>query len=120
MKNFVLILFKGLRTEIDSVNVICSKEVGGVSEESNVTNSDKYAKEFQNVFNSISVMELDRDSRQTEIDFVNQMDVYRKRPRQWASNIPAIPTKWVHMNEGCAKQREYRSRLCMKKSNSGI
>ena len=81
--------------------------------------SDKYAKEFQNVFNSISVMELDprllRDSRQTEIDFVNQMDVYRKRPRQWASNIPVIPTKWAHMNEGCAKQHEYHSRLCMKK-----
>ena len=79
--------------------------------------SDKYAKEFQNVFNSISVMEFDP---KTEIDFVNQMDVYRKRPRQWASNIPVIPTKWVHMNEGCAKQHEYHSRLCMKKSNSGI
>ena len=70
------------------MKVICSKEVGGVSEESNVMNSDKYAKEFQNVFNSISVMELDprllRDSRQTVIDFVNQLDLYRKRSRQWA------------------------------------
>ena len=88
VKNFVLILFKGLRTEIDSVNVICSKEVGGVSEESNVMNSDKYAKEFQNLFNSISVMEFDP---KMEIDFVNQMDLYRKRSRQWASNIPVIP-----------------------------
>ena len=44
---------------IDSVKVICSKEVGGISEESIVTNSNKYAKEFQNVFNSISVMEFD-------------------------------------------------------------
>ena len=88
VKNFVLILFRGLRTVFDWVKVIGSKEGGGVSEESKVMNSDKYAKEFQNVFNSISVMEFDprllRDSRQSEIDFVNQLDVYRKRPRQWA------------------------------------
>ena len=35
---------------------------------------------------------LRRESRQTDIDFVNQFDVYRKRPRQWASSIPVIPT----------------------------
>ena len=39
-------------------------------------------------------------------------DVYRKRPRQWASNVPVIPTKRV--NEGGAKQLEYCPRLCEK------
>ena len=35
-----------------------------------------------------------------------------KRPRQWASRIPIIPTKWV--DEKGAKQRENCSRLCEK------
>ena len=73
VKNFVLIVSRGLTREIDSVKAIGSKDVGGVSEESNVINSDEYAKEFQNVFNSVSVVEFDprllRESRQVEIDF---------------------------------------------------
>ena len=42
---------------------------------------------------------------------MNRLDVYRKRPRQWASSIPVIPMQWVDVNEGGAKQLEYRSRL---------
>ena len=45
-----------------------------------------------------------REPGQTEIDLINQLDVYRKRPRQWASSIPLTPTKW--MKEGDAKQLE--------------
>ena len=68
------------------------------------------------MFDTISTAEFDprlqRKSRQTEIDSMNQLDVYRKRPRQWASSIPIISTKW--MSEGPAKQLEYHSRLCEK------
>ena len=50
-----------------------SKEVGRVGEESNAKDS-------------IRVVEFDprvlRETRQMEIDFVNQLDVHRKRPRQ--------------------------------------
>ena len=56
---------------------------------------------------SIRVVELDprvlREPRQLDIDFVNQLDVHRKRPRQWASSIPVIPTKWVDVNGGDAE-----------------
>ena len=84
-----------------------SNEVGRVSEESNATDS-------------ISVVEFDtrvlRESRQMAIDFVNQLDVNCKRPRQWASSFPVIPTKCVDVNGGGggAKQLEYCSRLCEK------
>ena len=43
---------------------------------------------------------------------MDQVDVYRKRPRQWASSTPIVPTRWV--DEGGARQREYCSRLCGK------
>ena len=68
------------------------------------------------VFGSIGAAEFDprllRESRQTEINFMDQLDVCRARPKQWASNVPVIPTKWV--DEGGAKQLEYCSRLCEK------
>ena len=67
---------------------------------------------------SISVVVFDtrllRVPRQMEIDFVNQLDVFRKRPRQWASSTPFLPTTWVDVNGGGAKQLEYCSRLCEK------
>ena len=82
-----------------------SNEVGRVSEESNATDS-------------ISVVEFDtrvlRESRQMAIDFVNQLDVNCKRPRQLASSFPIIPMKCVDVNGGGAKQLEYCSRLCEK------
>ena len=57
---------------------------------------------------TISVVVFDtrlmQDSRQMEIDFVNQLDVYCRRPRQWES--------FVGMLE--ANQLEDRSRLCEK------
>ena len=86
------------------MTAICSKEVGRVGEESNARDS-------------IIVVEFDprvlRETRQMGIDFVNQLDVHRKRPK-WASSIPFIPTKWVDVNGGGAKQLEYCSRLCEK------
>ena len=89
----------------DSEGTIGSKEVGRVGEESNS-------------MDSISVVEFDtrvlRESRQMEIDFANQLDLNCKRSRQWASTFPVIPTKWVDVNGGGAKQLEYCSRLCEK------
>ena len=74
-----------------------------------MTYSDEYTNELHSVCDSIRLMEYDpgylQESRQTEIDFVNQWDVYRCRPMQWALTFPVIPTKWV--DERC-------SRLCDK------
>ena len=42
---------------------------------------------------------------------MNQLDVNCKRPRQWASSIPVIPTKWVDVNGGGAEQLKYCSKL---------
>ena len=49
--------------------------------------------------------------------------MYRKRPRQWASSFPLIPTKCVDVNGEGAEQLEYRSRLCekeLKRSSSDV
>ena len=58
---------------------------------------------------SISAVVFDtrllRESRQMEIDFVDQLDVYHRRPRQWALSSPVIPTRRVD---------ERYSRLCEK------
>ena len=98
VKKVVMNVSKGLRRDIDSVKATGLREVGGVDEESNVMNSDECTKEVQRVFNSIGVAEFDprllRELRQTEIDLMDQLEVYRKRARQWASSIPIIPTKW--------------------------
>ena len=78
---------------------------------------DEYADELQNVFDNISGVRLDPEqlqvSRQVEIDFTSRLNVYRERPRHWATHksIPVIPTKWVDVNKGDAGQSEYRSRL---------
>ena len=89
----------------DSESTIGSKEVGRVSEESNA-------------MDSIRVVEFDprvlRESRHMAIDFVNQLDVNCKRPRQWASSFPVIPTKCVDVNGGGATQLDYCSRKCEK------
>ena len=57
--------------------------------------------------------ELLRSSRKVEIDFMNRLEVYRKRPRNWAKDkgIHVSPTKCVDVNEGDAERPEYRSRL---------
>ena len=105
VKNVMLMVFRGLKREIDSEKAIGLKEFGRFGEESNTTDS-------------IIVVEFDtrvlRESRQMEIDLVNQLDVNCKRPRQWASSFPVIPTKCVDVNGGSAKQLEYCSRPCEK------
>ena len=55
-------------------------------------------------------------SRKVEIDFMNRLEVYRNRPRNWAKDkgIHVIPTKWVDVNRGDEKRPEYWSRLCGK------
>ena len=62
------------------MKAICSNEVGGVGEESNVMNPDEYTNEVQYVVGRISAVELDprllRELRQTEIDFVSQLVVF--------------------------------------------
>ena len=92
------------------------REVGGVDEESNVMNSAECTQEVQRVFDSLGMAEFDpkllRESRQTEIDFVDQLEVHRKRPTQCASSILVIPTK--RLDEGGAKQLQFCSRLCEK------
>ena len=46
-------------------------------------------------------------SRKVEIDFMNRLEVYRKRPRNWAKD------KGIHVREQRRDKRpEYRSRLC--------
>ena len=114
VKNVMMIVFRSLKRESDEVedcegpgiwmtpsyvtftdseSVISSKEIGRTVEESNV-------------MDSISVVVFDtrllRESIQTEIDFVNQLDVYKQ-----TSN--AVMTGMLE-----AHQLEYCSRLCEK------
>ena len=81
---------------------------------------DENAEELQNVFDNIIRVRLDPEllsaSRKVEIDFMSRLDVYRKRPRNWATDkgIHVIPTKRVDVNRGDATRPEQRSRLCGK------
>ena len=106
MKNFVVAVLKGLKGEIDSVKAIGSMEVGVTCEEPNVLELDEYAEGLQNVCDSISGVRLDPEllsaSRKVEIDFMNRLEVYRTRPRNWAKDkgIHVIPTTWVDVNKG--------------------
>ena len=58
------------------------------------------------MFDSISGVRLDHElfsaSRKVEIDFINRLEVHRKRPRSWATDkgLHVIPTKWVDVNKG--------------------
>ena len=75
----------GVKRVIDSVKTIGLKDVGAVSKESHVMKSDEHTGEFENVGQTSAVdltPGLLREWRQTEIDFVNQSDVHRNRPRQ--------------------------------------
>ena len=95
-KNFVVAVLEGLKRELDSVKAIGSMEVGVTCEEPNVLELDEYAEELQNVFDSISGVRLDPELlRKVEIDFMNRLEVYRKRPRNWTKDkgIHVIPTK---------------------------
>ena len=64
MKNFVVVLLKGLKREI-SVKSIGSMEVGVTFDEPNVVELDEYAEkaaeELRNVFDSISGVRLDHE-----------------------------------------------------------
>ena len=79
------------------MKAIGSKEVGRAVEESNV-------------MDSISMVVFDtrllRESRQMEIDFVNQLDVYYRRPRQWALSSPVIPKRKVDERYSRLRERE--------------
>ena len=113
---FVLAVLKGLKNEIDSSKAIGSMEVGVTCEEPNVLELVEYTEELLDVFDSIRGIRLDpkllKVSRHVELDFMSRLGVYRKRPRTWATDrgIPVVPTKWVDVNKGDAKQPEYRSR----------
>ena len=99
------------------MKAIGSMEVGVTCEETNVSELDEHTEELQNVFDSISLdSELLSASRKFEIDFMNRLEVYRKRPRNWAKDkgIHVIPTKWIDVNKGDDKRPEYPSRLCGK------
>ena len=102
-----------------------SKEVGGVSEEFERDEFGRVHKGSSVCVDSIGAVEFDprllREPRQREIDFMSQLDVYRKRPRQWASSVPGIPTERV--DEGGVEQPEYYSRSCekeLKRSSSNV
>ena len=119
VKNVMIMVLRGLSfvSFTYSESTIGSKEVGRAVEESNV-------------MDSISVMVFDtrllRESRQVEIDFLNQLDVYYRRRKQWELSSPFILTRsvdefeWTSSVVKCvtgmleAKQLEYRSRLCEK------
>ena len=97
MKNSVVAVLKGLKREINSVKAIGSMEVGVTCEEPNVLELDDYAEELQNAFDSISGVRLDPEllnaSRKVEVDFMSRLEVYRKRPRNWAKD------KGIHVIE---------------------
>ena len=102
------------------MKAIGSMEVGVTCEEPNVLELDEYAEELQNVSDSISGARLDPEplsaSRKVEIDFMNRLEVSRKRPRNGAKDkgIHVIPTKGVDVNKGDDKRPEYWSKLCGK------
>ena len=99
MKNFVVAVLKGLEREIDSAKEIRSMEVGVTCEEPNVLELDEHAEELQNVFDNISGVRRDSDLlsalRKVEIDFMNRLDVYRKRPRNGATDKGGIQVEIV-------------------------
>ena len=118
MKNVMMMVLRGLKRENDSVKVIGSKEVGRAVEESNVMDS---------IIVVVFDTRLLRESRQIEIDFVNQLVVYYRRPRQWALSSSVFPTRRVDARKSSkcvtinvmtgtleTNQLEYRSRLCEK------
>ena len=86
MKNSVVAALKGLKREIDSVKAIGSMEVGVTCEEPNALELDEDGEELHNVFDNISGVRLDPEllstSRKVEIDFMNRLEVYRRRPRE--------------------------------------
>ena len=107
VKNVMIMAHRGLKRENDSVKATGSKEGGRAVGETNVMDSICVV-----VFDT----RLQRESRQMEIDFVNQLDVYYRRPRQWESFVGM-----TGMLE--ANQLEYRSRLCekeLKQSGSDV
>ena len=97
VKNAVMFVSGGLKREIGPVKTIGSYEVGGVGKVSNVMNPDEYTIEVQCVVCRISAVEFDprllRESRRTEMDFMSQLEVNWKRPKQWALSSPVIPTR---------------------------
>ena len=74
------------------MKAIGSVEVGVTCEESNVLELDEHAEELQNVFDSISGAHFDPEllsaSTKVGIDLMNRLEVYRKRPRSWATEKP--------------------------------
>ena len=94
VKNVTMMVLRDSKREreSDSMKAIGSKEVGRVGEESNARDS-------------IRVVEFDprvlRETRQMEIDFVNQLDVHRKRPRQVGIKYSRHPNEMG----GCERRR---------------
>ena len=90
MKNFVVAVLKGLKRDQHCSKRLVQWTVGVTCEEPNVLELDEHAEELQNVFDNISGVRLDPEllsaSRRVEIDFMNRLEVYRKRPRSWAKD----------------------------------
>ena len=108
VKNVVMNVSCGLNREIDSLKAIGSYDVGGVGEESNVMKPDENTKKVHCVVCRISSVGFDpRLLRESEIDVVNLLGVYRKRPRQWALSSPVIPTRRVDERYLTLCEREF-------------
>ena len=120
MKNCVIAVLKGLKREIDSAKAIGSMEFCVTGAEPNVPESDEYVEELQYVFAGITGVrvypELSSALRTVEVDFMNRLEVHRKRPRSWATDkgLHVIPTKWENVNKRVAKRPEFSTRLCGK------
>ena len=75
---------------------------------------DEHAEELHNVFDSTSGVHFDPEllsaSTKVGIDLMNRLEVYRKRPRSWATD------KGLHVdvNKTDAERPDHRSRLCGK------
>ena len=121
MKNFVVAVLKGLKEEkLTLCKRLVQWRLASLVKNPMCVELDEFAEELQNVCDSISGVRFDPEllsaSRKVEIDFMNRLEVHRKRPWNWAKDkgIHVIPTKWVDVNKGDDKRPEYRSRLCGK------
>ena len=61
-----------------------------------------------------------RESRQMEIDFVNQLNVHYRRPRQWALSSPVIPTRGVDERHSRLREKEFECTSSVVKSMTGM
>ena len=100
-------------------------EVGVTCEESNVLELDEHGRSCRMCL--IASVRLDpgllQVSGQVEIDFLSRWNVYRMRPRLWATDegIPVVLTKWVgvHSTDRDCAGKDHVHGCCQRTSSGG-